>query len=100
MQYYEQADRDVACDINKEEVMRILKDAAKKIRAFNSLPYDNTRDYRLVLLAREEEESLVGRGGNASNKILVMIGKALSGYFMMNRGNRMGSEEEFVNKHL
>jgi len=44
--------------------------------------------------------SVVGRGGNASNKILVMIDKALRGYFMMNRGNRMGSEEEFVNKHL
>ena len=42
--------------------------------------------------------SVVGRGGNASNKILVMIDKALRGYFMMSRGNRMGSEEEFVNR--
>lgn len=61
-------------------------------QASGDLAYDDTRDYLPC--------SVVGRGGNASNKILVMIDKALRGYFMMNRGNRMGSEEEFVNKHL
>jgi hypothetical protein len=78
--------------------MKILKDAAQKIKAFNDLPNDDPRDYHLVLLARGGEKSLVDRHGNVSDKLLAIIDKALRGYFMMNRGNRMGSKEEFVNK--
>jgi len=78
--------------------MRILTDAAQKIRAFNDLSNDDPRDYHLVLLAREGEKSLVDSHGNVSDKLLAMIDKALRGYFMMNRGSRMGSKEEFVNK--
>jgi len=73
--------------------MKILGDAAEKIRAFNYIPKDDPIDYHLVLLTKKAEKSLVDRGGNVSDELLSMIDEALREYFMMNRHNSMASKE-------
>ncbi|MFC1995206.1 hypothetical protein ACFLVK_02220, partial [Chloroflexota bacterium] len=75
----------------------ILNDAGQKISAFNSNAKDNDPgDYHSVLLAIRESSSIVGMNGRVADEHLDMIDKALRGYFMMNRGNRMGSKAVFV----
>jgi len=79
--------------------MIILENAAEKIRRFNNYPKDRPREsYHQVLTARAGRRSLVREDGNISNEHLHLTDWALRSYFMMNRGNRMGDEEEFVNK--
>jgi hypothetical protein len=77
--------------------MRILDNASKKINAFNQNPADNEpKDYHSVLLARKDSITVVGVNGQIASPHLEMIDRALRGYFMMNRGNRMGRREQFV----
>ncbi len=79
--------------------MEVLNNAAEKIKAFNSNPKDRPREsYHCVLRARAGKKSVVDEDGSVSGEYLRMIDWALRSYFMMNRRNRMGSEEEFVNK--
>ena len=79
--------------------MNIIENAAEKIREFNSNPKDRPREsYHSVLAARAGRGSFVHENGSVGDKYLDMIDWALRSYFMMNRGNRMGDKEEFVNK--
>ncbi len=79
--------------------MYILKDAAEKISRFNSNLKDRPRgSYHRVLDARAGRESFVDEDGSVSGEYLEMIDWALRSYFMMNRGNKMGSEADFVGK--
>lgn len=79
--------------------MIILENAAEKIREFNNNPDDRPRgSYHQVLTAREGRRSFVDENGNITDRHLYMIDWALRSYFMMNRGNRMGAEEQFVNR--
>jgi hypothetical protein len=77
--------------------MRILDSTSKKIHTFNSTEKGNSRqDYHSVLLARRGNISLVGMNGLVNSQHLLLIDRALRGYFMMNRGNRMGTQKRFV----
>jgi hypothetical protein len=82
--------------------MGILENAAVKINAFNN--YNGGRDlhraasYHDVLNARAGRGSFVQETGIVEDQYLVLIDRALRSYFSMNRGNRMGSTEEFVAK--
>lgn len=79
--------------------MIILENAEEKIREFNDYPKDRPREsYHRVLTARQGERSFVHENGNISDEHLYLIDLALRSYFMMNRGNKMGGTEEFVNK--
>jgi hypothetical protein len=79
--------------------MKIFENAAEKIREFNNYPKDRPREsYHQVLTARAGRGSFVHENGNISERNLYLIDLALRSYFMMNRGNRMGGTEEFVNK--
>lgn len=77
----------------------ILNNAAQKIRDFNENPKDKPREsYHNVLIARKGRMSFVDKGGSISNEYLKLIDCTLRSYFMMNRGNRMGECDEFLNK--
>jgi len=79
--------------------MIILENAAEKISEFNNYPKDRPREsYHNVLTARAGRVSFVNENGNITVQHLHLIDWALRSYFMMNRGNRMGSEEEFVKR--
>jgi hypothetical protein len=77
--------------------MRILDGAGKKIHIFNRNYTDHSRqDYHSVLLARRGDISLVDINGLVNSQNLLLIDRALRGYFMMNRGNRMGMQRQFM----
>lgn len=78
--------------------MKIFENVAQKIRDFNNYPDRPRESYHRVLNARDGRKSFVGENGNVSPHYLHMIDWALRSYFMMNRGNRMGSKEQFTNK--
>jgi hypothetical protein len=85
--------------------MKILDNAAKKIKEFNSNPKDRPRkSYHCVLDARAGKRSFVDKNGSVSHKYLEMIDWALRSYFAMDRGNSyrggtsMGNRKQFVNK--
>ena len=78
--------------------MIILENAAGKIKEFNNYPDWSHESYHRVLTAREVRRSFVNENGNIMDNHLYLIDRALRSYFMMNRGNRMGRTEEFVNK--
>ena len=79
--------------------MKILENAAEEIREFNDYPKDRPREsYHRVLTARAGRGSFVNENGDIIDRHLYLIDWALRSYFMMNRGNRMGGTEEFVNK--
>ncbi|MEW6003564.1 MAG: hypothetical protein AB1638_13085 [Nitrospirota bacterium] len=78
--------------------MIIFENAEQKIRAFNSYPDRPRESYHRVLTARQRERSFVQQNGNVSDENLYLIDRALRSYFMMNRGNRMGTTEGFVSK--
>ncbi len=79
-------------------MMIIFENAAKKIRDFNNYPDRPHESYHRVLTARQRERSFVQQNGNVSDENLYLIDQALRSYFMMNRGNRMGTTDEFVSK--
>ena len=77
--------------------MRIFNNAKEKIDAFNqNLTDNNPKDYHSVLSARKGNTSVVDLNGQINNRHLKLIDKVLRGYFMMNRGNRMGRKGEFT----
>lgn len=78
--------------------MIILENAEQKIREFNDYPDRPRESYHRVLNAKEGRKSFVGENGNVNPYYIHMIDWALRSYFMMNRGNRMGSKEQFTNK--
>lgn len=78
--------------------MIILENAAGKIKEFNNYPDRPRESYHRVLTAREVRRSFVNENGNIMDNHLYLIDRALRSYFMMNRGNRMGRTEEFINK--
>jgi hypothetical protein len=78
--------------------MIILENAAGKIKEFNNYPDWSHESYHKVLTAREVRRSFVNENGNIMDNHLYLIDRALRSYFMMNRGNRMGRTEEFINK--
>jgi len=77
--------------------MEVLSHAAEKIEEFNSYADRPRESYHQVLTARAGQ-TLVLENGNISDAHLYLIDWALRSYFMMNRGNRMGNTEEFVNR--
>lgn len=81
-------------------MMKIFKNAAQKIRDFNNYPDRPRESYHRVLNAREGRKSFVGENGNVNLHYINMIDLALRlrSYFMMNRGNRMGAQEQFTRK--
>jgi hypothetical protein len=79
--------------------MRILEDAANKIKKFNQCrPYGDPAHYSEVLSARHAEKSLVDTYGNVSDQSIELIEVALWYYFKMYKFGAMGSEKEFRNK--
>ncbi|MEI9476122.1 MAG: hypothetical protein WCO26_06070 [Deltaproteobacteria bacterium] len=78
--------------------MIILENAAGKITEFNNYPDRPRESYHQVLTARAGTRSFVQENGNITDSHLYLIDWALRSYFMMNRGNRMGAQEEFISK--
>lgn len=77
----------------------ILNNAAQKINDFNEYPNDQPREsYHRVLTVRQPRMSFVDKDGSVSDEYLQLIDWALRSYFRMNRGNRMGESDEFLNK--
>jgi hypothetical protein len=78
--------------------MKILANAAQKIKKFNSNPDRPRKSYHQVLTARAGRESFINTNGSVGAKYIGVIDWALRSYFMMNRDNNMGSTEQFVSK--
>lgn len=78
--------------------MKILENAAEKIREFNNSKDRPRESYHQVFTARTGRRSFVDENGNISDRHICLIDRALRSYFIMNKGNKMGGKEEFVNK--
>jgi hypothetical protein len=78
--------------------MIILLNAAGKIEEFNNYPDRPRESYHSVLTARQGERSFIQENGDIRDEHLYLIDWALRSYFMMNRGNRMGKTEDFMNR--
>ena len=77
----------------------ILSNAAEKIRAFNENPNDRPREsFHQVLTARKGSMSFVDHEGNVGKNHVKLIDWALRSYFIMNKGNKMGTKEEFIER--
>ncbi len=78
--------------------MIIFQNAADKLNRFNNNPHDRPREsYHSVLSARGAGRiSLVAENGTVSTQNIRLIDWALRSYFMMNRGRKMGSEDDFI----
>ena len=79
-----------------EYSMKILANAAEKIKKFNNSPDAPRESYHRVLKTRAGANSVIDHHGSVSNEHLIMVDKALRSYFGMNRGKRMGSTGQFV----
>ena len=78
--------------------MKILAHAAEKIEKFNNSPDAPRESYHRILKTRVGANSVIDHHGSVYNEHLIMVDKALRSYFGMNRGNKMGSTEQFVSK--
>lgn len=78
--------------------MKIFNNVTQKIRDFNNYPDRPRESYHRVFTETQRERSFVQQNGNVSDENLYLIDRALRSYFMMNRGNRMGTTEGFVSK--
>ncbi len=77
--------------------MIIFQNAVDKLNRFNNNPKDRPREsYHSVLTARAGHISLVNENGNVSVQHIRLVDWALRSYFMMNRGRKMGSEDDFI----
>ena len=85
--------------VKGERQLIVLENAKEKIEEFNNYLKDRScESYHSILAARQGERSFISENGDIRDEHLYLIDWALRSYFMMNRGNKMGTTKEFVSR--